>query len=376
MSASQFRGQLERKRKQKFEAEKKAGGFRTKESKKRADAAKARQAAAKTRSESTAKRKLREAERREKEAETAGKEAGRWQTKASGYAKEESALTAKLARAERSEADAAERRRKREQQQAGRRAAAERATLESRIGNAESSVDHVVRQLRAPKPEKLRVLILGASAEGDLRVGREQKRIRAAVESALHRDQIELDVRPAATTADLLDGITKFRPHVVHFSGHSNEALIVFEDEQDEPHEGVIVTARAFAKAIEATDDPPLLVLLNSCKSAAQADDLVAQVAPFAIGMADSIEDGDAINYAAQFYAAIANGQSIKASHLSGQAALELAGLDGAELPTLAWAQGVDPATTILVKPASSGGQSRRSSRTSPVPYHGYACRG
>jgi hypothetical protein len=51
----------------------------------------------------------------------------------------------------------------------------------------------------------------------------------------------------------------------------------------------------------------------------------VAQVVPFAIGMADSIDDGDAINYAAQFYAAIANGRSINASHLSGQAALELA---------------------------------------------------
>ena len=355
MSANQHRGQLERKRKQRVEAEKKVGGYRTTESKKRAEATKARQAAANTKSETTAKSKLREAERREKEAETAGKEAGRWQTKASGYAKEESALTTKLAKAEQSEADAAERRRKREQQQTERRSAAEHATLESRISDAESSVDHVVRQLRAPKPEKLRVLILGASAEGDLRVGREQKRIRAAVESALHRDQIDLDARPAATTADLLDGITKFRPHVVHFSGHSNEALIVFEDEQDEPHEGVIVTARAFAKAIEATDDPPLLVLLNSCKSAAQIDNLVAQVAPFAIGMADSIEDGDAINYAAQFYAAIANGQSIKASHLSGQAALELAGLDGAELPTLAWAQDVDPETTMLVKPASSG---------------------
>jgi hypothetical protein len=272
MSASQFRSQLDRKRKQRVEAEKKAGKYRTKESQKRAEATKARQAAAKTKIETTAKRKLREAERREKEAETAGKEAGRRQTKASGYAKEESALTAKLARAEQSEADAAERRRKREQQQAERRAAAERATLESRISDAESSVDHVVRQLRAPKPENLRVLILGASAKGDLRVGREQKRIRAAVESALHRDQIDLDVRPAATTADLLDGITKFRPHVVHFSGHSNEALIVFEDEKDEQHEGVIVTARAFAKAIEATDDPPLLVLLNSCKSAAQVD--------------------------------------------------------------------------------------------------------
>lgn len=198
------------------------------------------------------------------------------------------------------------------------------------------------------------MLILGASSEGDLRVGREQKRIRAAVESALHREQIELDVRPAATTADLLDGITKFCPHVVHFSGHTNDDLIVFEDEQDEPHEGVIVTARAFANAVRATDDPPLLVLLNSCKSVSQIDGLVDQVVPFAIGMADSIEDGDAISYAAQFYAAIANGQSVRSSHLSGQAALELAGLDGTELPALAWAPDVDPATTILVKAPAS----------------------
>ena len=182
-------------------------------------------------------------------------------------------------------------------------------------------------------------------------MGREQKRIRAAVESALHRDQIELDVRPAATTHDLLDGITKFRPHVVHFSGHSNEDLIVFEDEQDAPHSGVIVTARAFANAIRATDDPPLLVLLNSCKSAAQIDDLVDQVVPFAIGMADSIDDADAINYAAQFYAAIANGQSVNSAHLAGQVRLELDGLDSADLPTLAWAPDVDPTTTILVRP-------------------------
>lgn len=109
------------------------------------------------------------------------------------------------------------------------------------MASTESAVGSALRQLPAPKPEKLRVLILGASSKGDLRVGREQKRIRAAVESALHRVQIDLDVRSAATTTDLLDGITKFRPHVVHLSGHSNEDLIVFEDEQDKPHEGVIV---------------------------------------------------------------------------------------------------------------------------------------
>src|SRR5262245_638927 len=62
----------------------------------------------------------------------------------------------------------------------------------------QTMITHVMaRHIRAPKPEKLRVLILGASSEGGLRVGREQKRIRSAAESALHRDLIELDVRPA-----------------------------------------------------------------------------------------------------------------------------------------------------------------------------------
>jgi hypothetical protein len=78
---------------------------------------------------------------------------------------------------------------------------------------------------------------------------------------------------------------------------------------------------------------------------------LVEDSVPFAIGMAEEIEYGDAINYAAQFYAGVANGHSIRSAHLSGQAALQLAGLVGAELPTLAWRVGVDPSVTVLVEP-------------------------
>lgn len=351
MSANQYRSELERKRKQRTDAEKKAGEYRSKESQKRSESAKARISATKTSSASTAQSRLRESERKEREAEAAGKEASRWQARASGYMKDESSLVSKLMRAERSEADAAERQRKRQQEQAEARALADRHAQEARVAGIEATVKTALRSMPKPKPEKLRVLILGASSEGDLRVGREQKRIRAAVESALHRDQIELDVRPAATTEDLLDGIAKFRPHVVHFSGHSDADLIVFEDENDEPHEGVVVTAKAFSRAVQATDNPPLLVLLNSCNSAAQIDELVATVTPFAIGMADSIEDADAITYAARFYANIANGQSIQAAHRAGQAALELAGHDSAILPTLASAADADPSTTVLVTP-------------------------
>lgn len=347
MIASQLRGRLEQKRKQRLDADRKAGDARTKESTKRALAAKLRQAAAKATSVSTAQSKLREADRRDSEAAAAGKDGGNWQTKASNYAKEESALAAKLTKAELAQAHAAEKQRTK----AAQRAAADHAALATRLDHTQETVEGVVRHLRAPKQEKLRILILAASAAGDLRVGREQKRIRAAVESALHRDLVELDVRPAATTGDLLDGITRFRPHVVHFSGHSNTDLIEFEDDVDDPHEGVIVSARAFANAVAATDDPPLLVLLNACSSAAQIDALVDEgVAPLAIGMADDIADADAISYAAQFYAAVANGQSVQSAHVSGRAALELAGLDGADLPILASADGVDPAAAVLVQ--------------------------
>lgn len=354
MSVSQYQREIERKRRQKIDAEKKAGEHRAKESRFRAEAAKARQAATKTKSESTVRNRLRDAERAEDKAAAAGKEASRWQDRASGYAKDELTASSKLTRAQQSEADAAERQRKRDEQRQARNPPPVGAAIESRIRRVESAVEHVVHQMRTPLPEKLRVLILGASPEGDLRVGREQKRIRAAVQSALHRDLIELDVRPAATAGDLLDGLSGFRPHVLHFSGHSNESLIVFENERDEPHEGVIVTAGAFMRAMRTTDAPPVLVVLNACKSAAQIDDLVAQVVPFAIGMADSIDDSDAINYAANLYASIADGQSIRSSHLRAQSALELAGLEGAELPVLASSRQADPANAVLVRPPSA----------------------
>lgn len=351
MSASQYQRRLENKRRQRADAETKAGSFRSKESAKRADAGKARQAAAKTKSESTARSKMREADRRESDAVTAGKEASKWEAKAVCHKKDELALQAKLAKAQRTEAAAAERKQRQETERAARREAIERSAVEERLSRAESSVGYVLGRLAEPKPEKLRILMLGASSDGDLRIGREMKRIQDAVRSALHRDAIEFEMKPAATIDDLLDGISQFRPHVIHFSGHSNEGVIVFEADQDEGGQDAVVNAAAFARAVRATDSPPLIIVLNSCNSAGQADALVEQVAPFAIGMSDSVMDGDAITYAARFYASIANGQSLESAHLAGKVRLEMDGVGGCDLPTLASAAEADPATTVLVAP-------------------------
>ena len=339
-----------------MDAERKTGEFRSKESSKRAEAAKARTAAAKTKSLSTANTKLREAERKENDAMSAGKEANRWQDRATKFGREEASLLTRLGRAQKSADDSAERKRKLDQQRAVQQARTTQMSLEARLVATERTIEQVSRSLPLPKPEKLRILLLGAtsSQEDALRIGREQKRNRKAVEAALHRDYVELDVRPAATTEDLLDGISKFRPHVVHFSGHGNTDLLAFEEELDEFHQGHNISAKAFKSAISATDNLPLLVVLNSCHSAAQLDQLVDETVPFAIGMDDAVGDADAINYAAHLYASIANGQSIQSSHLSGRAALELAGAEGAELPTLTSALDLDPAQVILVRSDAS----------------------
>jgi flagellar biosynthesis GTPase FlhF len=130
--------------------------------------------------------------------------------KAAKYGKEAADLQVKLAKAEQAEQQAAERARQREQKEAERRATAERKKIQGRLATTEERVGIVLRQLREPKPEKLRVLMLGAASEGDLRVSREQARIRTAVERALHRDLVELDVHPRR-----YDRPSTRRPHQV-----------------------------------------------------------------------------------------------------------------------------------------------------------------
>lgn len=374
MSSSSYRSQLERKRDQRADADKKAAAARSKENDKRAAAARARSAASSSRSESTIRTRLSEATRYENEANAAGKDAAAWQTKSAGYAREEAKLAKQLSDAELSERKAidrkraeedrrraqaeatAERDRKRNEQRRDSEAAqAARETSRLHRELAAQISDHAsqLEQLRTPRQEKLRLLMLTASGEGDLRVGREQKRIHDAVRSASGRDLIAFDVRPAATGDDLLSGLTSSRPHIVHFSGHANESVIVFEEDTDEPNPGVVVSGTALAAALGAVDEPPLLVVLNACSSAQQAQRIADGIARFAIGHSDSIADSDAIAYAARFYAALADGQSIGAAHELAKAALQMIGTPDFDLPTLFCADGADPRGTYLVLPPS-----------------------
>lgn len=354
MGSSQYARELEQVRKKRDAAERKVNDYRTRESKKRADADKARAAAAKTKNATTRRSKESEARRRLNEAQAAASQAATWQNRVVTLAKKESLLRSKLSKAQVSEATKAEKQRERAHQAQMAKLRKQQQDVALRVTHAESSVRDVVHSLKPPKVEKLRILVLTSDPEGELRLGREKKRIRQAVRGAVHRDWVEFDFRSAATPEDLLDGLSEFVPHVVHFSGHSNPEGVFFEEDVDSHNLGRFVGGDVLTRALGAVDSPPSLVVLNSCESAAQLEHLVESTVPFAVGMADPINDGDAIVFAARFYAYIANGQSLSSAVAAGCVALEMAGLEGSELPVLVHAADADPSGFILVQAPES----------------------
>jgi hypothetical protein len=168
------------------------------------------------------------------------------------------------------------------------------------------------------------------------------------IQASTHRDLVDVEHMPAARTSDLLDGLTRFRPHVVHFSGHAGHDVLMFDTGSDAPGPGQPVTATAFQRAIAAVDEPPTLVVLNACESQGQLAGLLG-VVPLAIGMTDRIDDRDAMAFAARFYSAIAEGQSVGSSMELARTQLELEGLPGADLPVLESQPSIDPFTLRLV---------------------------
>ncbi len=215
------------------------------------------------------------------------------------------------------------------------------------VDGAERRLVEQIAALREPQRENLRILYATATPEGELRVSQEIRRIKAAVASSLHRDAVEIETAPDVTVDDLLNYLTTFRPHIVHFSGHANGDVLVF-DEGGIEGVACAISISGFMRAVSSPDKPPALVVLNACESATNLEHLLAGV-PLAIGMAAPVGDADAITFATRFYRAVADGQSVQGALAIARAAMELNGMPDHELPTLVAAPGVDPSAVRLV---------------------------
>jgi hypothetical protein len=216
----------------------------------------------------------------------------------------------------------------------------------------------IVRGLTAIKPvthralkkkKKLNVLYLMANPDQAhlLRVDAEVRQVQDAVRGSAYRDNISLEYRPAADLKSLIDGLNDHRPRIVHFSGHGYDGGIAVDHLKVAKQPVKTVSFDLLARALTATDEPPDIIVLNSCKSAG-ARKAFLPPAKAIIVMRDSISDLAATNFAVAFYAAIAAGQSVKSAFAQGKVAVENSSLSEVGIPDLLVATGVDPSKMVL----------------------------
>jgi CHAT domain len=175
----------------------------------------------------------------------------------------------------------------------------------------------------------------------------EVHQVQQEVRGSKLRDNIEVHYRPAADLDSLIQGLNDLAPAIIHFSGHGNESGVGTDDAKSARPEGKLVSFELLAKAIAATDKPPQVIVLNSCKSAGAKKSFFPP-AKAIVAMGDSIGDLAATGFAAKFYAAIAAGQSLHSAFAQGKVAVEAVSIDEADTPELVLAENVNPKKIIL----------------------------
>jgi hypothetical protein len=175
---------------------------------------------------------------------------------------------------------------------------------------------------------QLSVLFLAANPSGTdpLRLDRELRIIREAIQLGRDRDKFHFEICTAATIHDLRRALLKGRYDVVHISGHGEREGLILEDERGE---SVQVPKKALAALLrkQATESGLRCVLMNACWSLEFGDPTTTGV-PFTIAMDGPISDIGALEFSRGFYDALAAGKDFAAAYAEGRLCVELAAPD------------------------------------------------
>lgn len=246
-----------------------------------------------------------------------------------------------------------ERQRAREETSREAARAAREVDQEQRIDRLHDRATDLERKLaeasRRAAPPEISVLFLAASPEDQppLRLDRESREIQKKVRAADFRDSIFFETRLARQLTDLIQDLNETKPDVLHFSGHGDQASLVFEDETGATTE---LGNEQLGRLLDAAGRGVRLVVFNSCESEAQAQMAIEHV-DIAIGMNTSIGDDVAKTFAGQFYNSLGFGMSVSETFRQAVLQIELEHGHSHEIPQLVSKDGIDPETVVLVNP-------------------------
>jgi len=179
-----------------------------------------------------------------------------------------------------------------------------------------------------------RILVLAANPKDVIRLRLEEeiRDIDEALRMAEYRDRFELVQQWAVRVKDLQRHLLRYRPDMVHFSGHgSEENEIILENTTGKRQP---VSVRALSGLFAALKGRTRCVVLNACYSEQQAQ-AIAEHVDCVIGMSQRIKDVSSIAFAPAFYQALAFGENVKTAFDLGCVQIDLENLKEQDIPKL-----------------------------------------
>jgi non-canonical purine NTP pyrophosphatase (RdgB/HAM1 family) len=198
----------------------------------------------------------------------------------------------------------------------------------------------------------IKILFLAANPRDSipLRLDEEMRAIDQVLRQSEYRDRFEVRQHWAIRTTDLQSFFLRYKPHIVHFSGHgSAKSEIILEDNTGKSHP---VSPRAMSNLFSVLKDNIKCVVLNACYSESQAQ-AVAKHIDCVVGMSKAIGDRSAIAFAASFYQALAYGRDMKTAFDLGCLQIDMENLNEQDIPKLLTHRS-DPSQIMLIDVSTS----------------------
>jgi hypothetical protein len=198
--------------------------------------------------------------------------------------------------------------------------------------------------------EKSRILFLSANPPntGPIRVDEEAREVFKRLEEGSNRDAFELIKHPALRPGDLQLLLMKYKPEIVHFSGHSSLAQRIFMEGPG--GKGKQIATEGLVEVFRLYKDHVRIVVLNACSTRDQAQALTA-VIDYTIGAGKGIGDRAAIKFAGAFYRALSFAIPVEKAFESAKAELLIQKIPRSKGLELFKREGLDSSKTFFGQP-------------------------
>lgn len=181
---------------------------------------------------------------------------------------------------------------------------------------------------------KIALLVTNPERYGPLQTGVEARYIDEGIRLAGHDHEVDLEPFLAPTLDTLLDALNRYKPHVLHFSGHGGGRALLFDNERAGNDGGTVLDYDMVARVISAASPKPRLLVLAACDTVEGADRFLEWI-PAVIAMSDSIDDEAACEFSRRFYRSLCAGVSVVNSLEQARLLLEHKNYADAQLPQL-----------------------------------------